>query len=109
MFFLLPGSELLFSLLGVGMASWLVGAGAKSFVGSLSNTPPKLETIELVNKKSKSGKCFVKNYGFYKPLKKYVAEVVCPELSLEMMEVANTKERLEELIKIEFEYLEEKL
>ena len=94
---------------GIVMVIWLVGAGARSAAGNLSSTPPNLVNIDLINKKSKSGKCYVEDNGFYKPLKKYVAEVVCPELDCKRMKVADTKDRLEELIKTEFEYLEGKL
>jgi hypothetical protein len=97
------------AIYGIVMIIWLVGAGARSAAGNLSITPPNLVNIDLINKRSKSGRCYVEDYGFYEPLKKYVAEVVCPELDCKRMKVADTKDRLEELIKAEFEYLEGKL
>ena len=97
------------AIYGIVMIIWLVGAGARSAARNLSITPPNLVNIDLINKRSKSGRCYVEDYGFYEPLKKYVAEVVCPELDCKRMKVADTKDRLEELIKAEFEYHEGKL
>lgn len=106
MYFFTPGSSILFALVGLGLIVWLAGAFAKSAACRLSNTPPELEKIDIINTKSKSGRSYIKNYGFYRPLKKYVAEVVCPDKERETMAVADTKERLEELIMKEFERLE---
>lgn len=94
-------------LIGLALIIYLVAVGIKSATSSLSDSTPKLDNISVVNQKSKSGKCYVKNYGFYKPLKKYVAEVVCPELKCERMVVADSQERLEQLICKEFDSLEE--
>ena len=103
-FFLLsPG---IWALTGLGLASWGIGATVKSATRSVFDRHPDLEKISVANQKSKDGKCHIKNYGFYSPLKKYVAEVVCPELQSERMVVADSKERLEQLILKEFESLE---
>lgn len=106
MWFFLASPEI-WALTGLGLASWMFGAGIKSSAGSILDRPPKLERISVSTLMSAGGRCHIKNYGFYRPLKKYVAEVVCPELQSERMVVADTPERLEQLIRKEFHSLEE--
>lgn len=103
-FLLSPG---IWTLTGLGLAGWAIGATTKSATRSVFDRRPELERISIANQRSKDGKCHIKNYGFYSPLKKYVAEVVCPELQSERMVVADSKERLEQLIRKEFKSLEE--
>ena len=103
-FFASPGTWL---LTGLGLASWAIGAATKSATRSIIDGHPKLDSISVSCQKSKGGKCHIKNYGFYSPLKKYVAEVVCPELQSERMVVADSEERLEQLILKEFKSMEE--
>lgn len=76
---------------------------------SCGHYTPRMESVLLTNRISSSGKCHVENYGYYPPLKKYVAEVVCAELDSRFMVVSDSKEGLEEKIAKEFSYAEERI
>lgn len=97
------------TLYGLGMGGWLAGQGVKSAVSTMSDTKPKLEPINLKATKSASGRCNVENYGYYAPMKKFVADVVCPEIEGKAMAVADTLERLENRVADHFEYFERKM
>ena len=97
------------ALMGVAMIASLIGHGSMSVFSTLTDTPPKLSHVEISTKKSATGKCFIKNYGYYAPMKKYVAEVACPDLKYCGMKVSDSKAGLEEAIEREFEWLEEKI
>lgn len=88
------------------IVGWLTVAGFRSLS---SRTHPKLEPVALDNTVSSSGKCHVEQSGYYAGMKKYVAEVVCPELDTRWTVVADCKEDLEEKIKEEFCSLEERI
>ena len=51
----------------------------------------------------------VVNEGYYSKMKKYVAEVICPEIEAKSMAVADTQEELERKINSLFEHLEWRL
>ena len=113
MFYLLsPTASVLMGLFVTGYAAL---TGARSVVrglfspASCGNYTPRLESVFLTNRTSSSGKCHVENYGYYPPLKKYVAEVVCQDLDSRFMVVSDSKEGLEEKIEKEFEYAEERI
>ena len=95
--------------MGLAMIASLIGHGSMSMLSSITDTPPRLSNIDIATKTSNSGKCFIKNYGYYAPLKKYVAEVVCPDLDYCMMEVSETKVGLEENVARTYKYLEDKI
>ena len=97
------------TLYGLGMGGWLAGAGVKSALTSTADTKPMLKPICLSSRKSRSGRCLVVNEGYYAKMKKYVAEVVCPEIDAKSMAVADTQEELERKIQNLFEHLEWRL
>lgn len=99
----------IFALIGLAMIATLIGHGSMSIFSFMTDTSPKLSPINLSAKKSATGKCFVKNYGYYAPMKKYVAEVVCPDIDYCMMETSDSKADLEKNITRRFERLEERI
>lgn len=96
------------TLYGLGMGGWLAGQGIKSATSSMSDAAPTLKPIDLKSKKSVSGRCHIENYGYYAPMKKYVADVVCQETEEKAMAVADTLEGLEKKVTNLFEYFERK-
>jgi hypothetical protein len=99
----------IFALMGLVMIASLIVRGSMSFFSFITDTPPKLSPVDLSTKQSATGKCFIKNYGYYAPTKKYVADVVCPDLDYCMMEVSDSKAGLEKNITWRFERLEERI
>lgn len=97
------------TLYGLGMGGWLAGQGIKSAVSSMSDGKPKLEPINLKVTKSASGRCHVENFGYYAPMKKFVADVICKETEEKVMAVADTLEGLEKRVEDHFKVLERKL
>ena len=97
------------ALMGLVMIASLIGHRSMLIFSSITDNPPKLSPVNLSTKKSLTGKCFIKNYGYYAPMKKYVADVVCPELGYCMMEVSDSKADLEKNIAWRFERLEERI
>lgn len=55
MYFLFPGSEILFALLGVGIVVYLFLSGSKSFLGKWLE-PKKYDHLQLRNMEDKTGK-----------------------------------------------------
>ena len=97
------------ALYGVGMVVWLVGSMAKSAMSTATDTKPNLKPISISFRKSVSGRCMVENEGYYDKMKKFIADVVCPELDAKAMAVADTKEELEQKIMKVFEHYEWRL
>ena len=94
-FFFSPGSDVLFTLLGLGMIIWLIGAGAKSaFGGLLDSAPPKGELIHVKNARSANGKLVVKNAKFTDYDGFYSADIVDAETGEHVCLVAS-KDRKE--------------
>ena len=99
----------LLTLYCLGMVGWLTGAIAKSAISAASDTKPCLKPISLSVMESSSRRCMVENEGYYDKMKKFVADVVCPELDAKAMAVADTKEELEQKIMKVFEHYEWRL
>ncbi len=91
------------------LAALLVWAVIRKVGEVLSSPPgssPRLDPVGIRNRKSTGGKCHVTNDGYYAPMKKYVAEVVCEEMDSRRMLVADSLAELEEKIVREFDYCE---
>ena len=99
----------LLALYGIGMIVWLSASGGKSVLSSLFDTNPKLKPVDISIRMSASGRCHVENEGYDESMKKYVADVVCPELDERSMVVADSAEHLEKKIASLFEHLEWRL
>lgn len=75
MMYLLPGSEILFALFGIGLIIWMIGAGLKSaFGGMLSSYNPN-EKLLQIEKTSQNGKLRVRKAGYDTLLKLYFADI----------------------------------
>ena len=70
----LPGSDVLFALLGVGMVVYLFFAGSKKLFGSLMEPPPKYEHLQLRNMEDETGLYHV-TYAVREPGGRHVAVV----------------------------------
>ena len=73
--FLLPGSAILFSLLGVGLIIWIAGSGLKSVAGSIMNTYNPDDKPLSIQKESKDGRIRVRKAGYDERLKLYYADI----------------------------------
>ncbi len=102
----------IFSLVtGIVSAGWFLNEGLKSLVSEdYEPAPrPKLKPIDLRNTKSTLGHCHAENYGYYSPMKWYLADVVCQELNTRHTLSAKSLEELEKKIEKEYNHCEERI
>lgn len=78
-------------------------------MSSLSDTQPELHPVNVSTRRSFSGRCHIENVGFYAPMKKFVADVVCPETGAKSRVAADTIDGLEKQIKSVFDLYEWRL
>jgi hypothetical protein len=74
MMYLLPGSEILFTLFGIGLTIWMIGSGLKSAFGGMSSSYNPNEKLLQIEKTSQNGKLRVRKAGFDTLLKLYFAD-----------------------------------
>ncbi len=105
MFYTFPPEFGIFvAIIAVG---WFIMQGVKSAASNMRSSTPKLEPVDIDCVRSSMGNCYIENYGYYAPLKRYVADIVCPKINYKGTIVAKSKEEFEKTIKLEFGYYED--